>query len=113
MKTLFHPASQKYWTQKAYDRWAAGRDSQDMPLHEAWTADVSLSCRIGSRKPHLPDGCEFVALRGRPPGPTGDAKQALVKVRCDLEEKGRWTLAARKKEKTLSEWLRDRANSEE
>lgn len=48
--------------------------------------------------------------RGRPPGPTGEAKEAIVRVRCDLPEKGRWVRAARKKDKTLSEWLRDRAN---
>jgi hypothetical protein len=53
---------------------------------------------------------EPIPKRGRPLGATGKAKQAIVKVRCELAEKGCWTRAARQEEKTLSEWLRDRAN---
>jgi hypothetical protein len=49
--------------------------------------------------------------RGRPPGETGEAKQAIVKVRCDLSEKGQWTAKAREEGLKLSEWLRRRANS--
>ena len=43
---------------------------------------------------------------GRPWG----ARQAIVKLRCDIAEKGRWTAAARAQGKTLSEWLRGLAN---
>ena len=46
--------------------------------------------------------------RGRPLG----SKGGLVRVRCELEEKGRWTAAARDAGKTLSEWLRGRANGD-
>lgn len=49
--------------------------------------------------------------RGRPPGETGEAKQAIVKVRCDLSEKGHWTAKARQEGLKLSEWLRRRANT--
>lgn len=49
--------------------------------------------------------------RGRPPGETGEAKQAIVKVRCDLREKGQWTAKARQEGLKLSEWLRRRANT--
>lgn len=45
---------------------------------------------------------------GRPPG---DPKQGIVRVRCELEEKGRWVRTARQAGKTLSEWLRDLANA--
>lgn len=49
--------------------------------------------------------------RGRPPGETGEAKQAIVKVRCELSEKGQWTAKARQEGLKLSEWLRRRANN--
>lgn len=52
----------------------------------------------------------LVLRRGRPPGTTGEAMSAVVRVRCDFSEKGRWTRAARQKAKTLSEWIRQLAN---
>lgn len=48
--------------------------------------------------------------RGRPPGKTGVAKQALVKVRCDAAEKKTWEEKARAAGLTLSEWVRRRGN---
>ena len=60
MKTLIHTATNKYWSQQAYDRWLAGRDPQDMPLHEAWTSDRAAAARIGAKTPQLPEGCELV-----------------------------------------------------
>lgn len=47
--------------------------------------------------------------RGRPTEP--DSKNAIVKLRVELAEKGRWVRAARKAGKSLSEWLRELANS--
>lgn len=46
--------------------------------------------------------------RGRPTEP--DSKNAIVKMRVELPEKGRWVRASRKAGKSLSEWLRDLAN---
>jgi hypothetical protein len=48
--------------------------------------------------------------QGRPPGETGAAMDAIVKVRCDLAEKGHWVSKARKAGMTLSEWIRTLAN---
>ena len=48
----------------------------------------------------------FQPHRGRPWG----AIQGQVRLRVDLAEKGRWTMAARSKGKSLSDWLRGLAN---
>lgn len=45
---------------------------------------------------------------GRPP--EQDPKDAIVKLRVDLSEKGHWVRSARKAGKSLSKWLRDLAN---
>lgn len=48
----------------------------------------------------------FIPHRGRPWG----AREGQVRLRVDLEEKGRWTMAARRNGLSLSEWLRKLAN---
>lgn len=48
----------------------------------------------------------FQPHRGRPWG----ARQGQVRLRVDLSEKGRWTMAARRAGQSLSEWLRKLAN---
>lgn len=61
MRTLNHTSTKQYWSQKAYDRWLAGRDPQDMPLHEAWTSDKTKAAQIIDGKiPPLAEGCEIV-----------------------------------------------------
>ena len=60
MKTLLHTSSGKYFSQKAYERWLAGRDPQDMPLHEAWTSDSAKAASMDSHKiMPMPDGCKI------------------------------------------------------
>lgn len=49
----------------------------------------------------------FLPHRGRPWG----AQNAQVRMRCDLSEKGKWTMASRKAGQSLSDWLRTLANN--
>jgi hypothetical protein len=60
MKALIQTSSKLYWSQKAYDRWLAGLDPQDMPLYEAWTKDKSAAAKIRQKIPPVPYGCELV-----------------------------------------------------
>jgi hypothetical protein len=58
---LIQTNSKKYWSQKAYDRWAAGLDPQDMPLHEAWTTDEKKAANMTKDNlPSIPDGCKII-----------------------------------------------------
>lgn len=65
---------------------------------------------LGTSQPWLMESGGAVARFRQHLGRPWGARGALVRVRCDIAEKGRWNLAAQKRGQSLSEWIRDRAN---
>lgn len=48
---------------------------------------------------------------GRPPGPTGKAREGVIRLRAHKVEIARWRARAESEGVSLSEWVRARLNS--
>ena len=48
---------------------------------------------------------------GRPPGPTGKAREGVIRLRAHKAEIARWRARAESEGVSLSEWVRARLNS--
>jgi hypothetical protein len=106
---------------------AGGRNHLDAPCPkcggrlascEAGNVPGAVACGCGWQGEHCGmerdweiDSGHAVAIFRQHLGRPWGAREGLVRVRCDIADKGRWTMAARREGKTLSDWLRGIANS--